>query len=91
MNEFISNFFLCDLYALLLFSSENYTEALLDEHDREVQKLKKYYDGHQHLFESLEKWDSYFRQMIEMEVCWYLIIVGIQGQIIFSFIFSGEN
>ena len=69
VNEVISNFFFCDLYALLFFSSENYTEALLDEHDREVQKLKKYYDGHQHLFESLEKWDSYFRQMIEMEVC----------------------
>nr|XP_022335550.1 protein regulator of cytokinesis 1-like isoform X2 [Crassostrea virginica] len=49
------------------YYNENYTEALLDEHDREVQKLKKYYDGHQHLFESLEKWDSYFRQMIEME------------------------
>lgn len=49
------------------YFNENYTEALLDEHEREVKKLKKYYEDHKQMFESLEKWDSFFRQMIEME------------------------
>ncbi|XP_062612048.1 protein regulator of cytokinesis 1-like isoform X3 [Saccostrea cucullata] len=49
------------------YFNENYTEALLDEHDREVQKLKKYYEGHKQMFENLERWDCHFRQMIEME------------------------
>lgn len=53
---------------MCLLLQENYTEALLDEHEREVKKLKKYYEDHKQMFESLEKWDSFFRQMIEMEV-----------------------
>ncbi|XP_056006579.1 protein regulator of cytokinesis 1-like isoform X3 [Ostrea edulis] len=49
------------------YFNEHYTEAVLEEHDKELQKLKTHYKDYKQMFESLEKWDSYFRQMIEME------------------------
>ncbi|KAK3094373.1 hypothetical protein FSP39_000913 [Pinctada imbricata] len=49
------------------YMDENYTETLLEEHEQEVQRLRKYYEEHKDMFENVDRWQTYFTQMKEME------------------------
>ncbi|XP_025896332.1 protein regulator of cytokinesis 1 isoform X3 [Nothoprocta perdicaria] len=49
------------------YYDEDYTETLLQLHDAEVMKVKRYYETHKDLFEAVQKWEENWRQFLELE------------------------
>ena len=60
-----------DLNKLLLFFlfPENYSEELLEVHERELQKMQEYYKAHQQVLDLMVKRDKLWNEMLEFEVC----------------------
>ncbi|XP_077991919.1 protein regulator of cytokinesis 1-like isoform X2 [Glandiceps talaboti] len=46
---------------------ENYTEEILELHDKEVQKLKSIYENNKELFEMVKKREEMWKKMLEFE------------------------
>lgn len=52
-----------------MFSSpETFTEELLQQHDDEVARIKRYFEAHQELFEAVHKWEKNWHLFQELEV-----------------------
>ncbi|XP_031443825.1 protein regulator of cytokinesis 1 isoform X1 [Phasianus colchicus] len=49
------------------YYDEDYTEALLQLHDIEVEKVKSYYRTHKELFEAVQKWEENWKLFLELE------------------------
>ncbi|KFP40962.1 Protein regulator of cytokinesis 1, partial [Chlamydotis macqueenii] len=49
------------------YYDEDYTEALLELHDAEVEKMKSYYETHKDLFEAVQKWEENWKLFLELE------------------------
>lgn len=51
-----------------LFSTDDFTEELLNLHEAEVKTLKKYYEDHRELFEGVTKWQENWTVYLELDV-----------------------
>ncbi|KAJ6662804.1 hypothetical protein lerEdw1_011008 [Lerista edwardsae] len=49
------------------YYEEVFTEELLQQHDAEVAKIKRYFEEHQELFEAVHKWEKNWHQFQELE------------------------
>ncbi|XP_072348827.1 protein regulator of cytokinesis 1b isoform X1 [Scyliorhinus torazame] len=49
------------------FLDEDYTEVLLQLHNRELNRLKQYYQAHQQLFEGVWKWEENWKLYLSFE------------------------
>lgn len=50
------------------FSTDDFTEELLNLHEAEVKTLKKYYEDHKELFEGVTKWHENWTLYLELDV-----------------------
>lgn len=60
---------------------ENYSEELLEVHERELQKMQEYYKAHQQVLDLMVKRDKLWNEMLEFEV---------RGTTFFLFFLSAE-
>uniref|UniRef100_K7FZ29 Protein regulator of cytokinesis 1 n=1 Tax=Pelodiscus sinensis TaxID=13735 RepID=K7FZ29_PELSI len=49
------------------YCEEDCTEALLQLHEAEVGRVKRYYEMHKELFEAVQKWEENWRLFLELE------------------------
>ncbi|XP_010209403.1 PREDICTED: protein regulator of cytokinesis 1 [Tinamus guttatus] len=49
------------------YYEEDYTETLLQLHDAEVGRVKRYYETHKDLFEAAQKWEENWQRFLELE------------------------
>ncbi|KAM6388261.1 protein regulator of cytokinesis 1 isoform 1-T1 [Pluvialis apricaria] len=49
------------------YYDENYSETLLELHDAEVGKMKRYYETHKDLLEAVQKWEENWKLFLELE------------------------
>lgn len=54
-------------HKFVLFFSEDYTEALLEAHEREVDSLRNYYEANIDLFNKVAKRQDLWKKMLELE------------------------
>ncbi|XP_069139804.1 protein regulator of cytokinesis 1-like isoform X1 [Argopecten irradians] len=47
--------------------ADDYTEELLEIHDKEVARVRQLYDNHHQLYENVARWEVLFKQMLEFE------------------------
>lgn len=52
----------------MFFATDDFTEELLNQHEAEVQTLKKYYEDHKDLFEGVTKWQENWTLYLELDV-----------------------
>jgi len=53
--------------AFIGFQDSDFSEGLLDLHEKELDFLKIYYEDHQKLFQSVERWQGMWTQFLEFE------------------------
>jgi len=53
--------------AFIGFQENDFSEGLLDLHEKELDFLKIYYEDHQKLFQSVERWQGMWTQFLEFE------------------------
>lgn len=56
------------VYFLYFILTDNYTEELLERHEKEVTKMKARYECQKNILEKLAKREKLFQEMIEFEV-----------------------
>ncbi|XP_064631723.1 protein regulator of cytokinesis 1-like [Lineus longissimus] len=50
------------------FHDDNYSEELMEKHEAEVNKVKKYYDEHKPLFQKLQRRQSSWNHFLELDI-----------------------
>ncbi|XP_037538904.1 protein regulator of cytokinesis 1 [Nematolebias whitei] len=53
--------------AFLVYHNDDFTEELLNLHETEVRRLKKYYEDHEELFEGVTKWQDSWTLYLELD------------------------
>lgn len=50
------------------FVVDNFTDDLLQLHEKEVSKVRQMYENNKQMFENVAHWETLFKQMMEFEV-----------------------
>ena len=58
-----------NIYILLNFL-DVYTEEVLDAHDREVTRIRQYFEANKAMLENVGRWQKLFQEYLQFEVMW---------------------